>query len=51
MLLYQAARKPKRLIWLREGHIDGRDEAMVGRVLNAATQALADLKEEGVVGE
>ena len=51
MLLYQAAREPKRLIWLREGHISSRDEALLGRVLSAATQALADLKEEGVVGE
>lgn len=38
--LYAAAREPKQLIWLEEGHISSRDPALLGRVLEAAVQAL-----------
>ncbi|UCC73782.1 MAG: hypothetical protein JSV86_04260 [Gemmatimonadota bacterium] len=43
--LYAAARQPKRLIWLEEGHISSRNEALLERVLQAAVQAL---KEQGM---
>jgi fermentation-respiration switch protein FrsA (DUF1100 family) len=39
--LYEAAHEPKQLIWLEEGHISSRDEALLGRVLQAAVEALA----------
>ncbi len=39
--LYEAAHEPKQLIWLDEGHISSRDEALLGRVLRAAVAALA----------
>lgn len=38
--LYDAARPPKRLIWLDEGHISSRDEALLERVLQTAVEAL-----------
>ncbi len=41
--LYSTAREPKQLIWLDEGHISSRDEELLGRVLQAAVQALADV--------
>ncbi len=41
--LYSTAREPKQLIWLDEGHISSRDEEQLGRVLQAAVQALADV--------
>jgi fermentation-respiration switch protein FrsA (DUF1100 family) len=44
--LYQAARPPKRLIWLDEGHISSRDEALLERVLQAAVEALASMVED-----
>ncbi len=40
--LYEAARQPKRLIWLDEGHISSRDAALLKRVLEAAVGALED---------
>ena len=40
-VLYETAREPKQLIWLDEGHISSRDEALLGRVLQAAVAALA----------
>ena len=46
-LLYDAARHPKRMIWLPEGHISSRDQALLGRVLQAAVTALADLSTDG----
>ncbi len=39
-MLFEAARQPKQLIWLEEGHISSRDPAMLERVLQAAVQAL-----------
>jgi fermentation-respiration switch protein FrsA (DUF1100 family) len=41
--LYQAAREPKRLIWLDEGHITPRNPELLSRVLDAAAEALVDL--------
>ncbi len=41
-LLYDAAGEPKRLIWLDEGHISSRNEALLARVLEAAVQALQE---------
>ncbi len=40
-VLYEEARPPKQLVWLDEGHISSRDEALLGRVLEAAVRALA----------
>jgi fermentation-respiration switch protein FrsA (DUF1100 family) len=39
--LYDAAGKPKRLIWLDEGHISSRNPELVARVLTAAAGALS----------
>lgn len=44
--LYQAAREPKRLIWLDEGHISSRNPELLSRVLDAAAEALVDLSRE-----
>lgn len=38
--LYAAAREPKTLIWLDEGHIRPRDHELIQRVLRAAYEAL-----------
>ncbi len=38
--LYGAAREPKRLIWLDEGHIRPRNQELIRRVLRAAYEAL-----------
>ncbi len=38
--LYGAAREPKRLIWLDEGHIRPRNTELIRRVLRAAYEAL-----------
>lgn len=38
--LYEAAGEPKRLIWLEEGHIRPRNERLLKRVLQAASDAL-----------
>jgi hypothetical protein len=43
--LFAAAREPKQLIWLEEGHISSRDPALLGRVLEAAVQALEETGE------
>lgn len=43
-LLYAAAGEPKRLIWLDTGHISPRNEALLDQVLQAAVDALADLR-------
>jgi hypothetical protein len=40
--LYDAAGRPKQLLWLDEGHISPRDRALVARVLAAAVRALED---------
>jgi fermentation-respiration switch protein FrsA (DUF1100 family) len=42
-LLYEAAREPKRLIWLDAGHISSRNPESIERVLKAASQALSSL--------
>jgi hypothetical protein len=39
-VLFAAAREPKQLIWLEEGHITPRDPALLARVLEAAVGAL-----------
>ena len=39
-MLYDAARAPKRLAWLDEGHISSRDPQLLERVLQAAVEAL-----------
>ncbi len=44
-VLYEAARPPKQLIWLNEGHISSRDPELLRRVLVAATTALAELEQ------
>ncbi len=41
--LYHAAAEPKRLVWLPEGHISSRNEALLQRVLQAAVETLAEL--------
>lgn len=50
MLLYEAALEPKRLVWLEEGHISSRDRALLKRVLDAATVALAEVERERYAG-
>ncbi len=42
--LYGAAKQPKRLIWLPEGHISPRNPALLERVMLAAVEALAELE-------
>lgn len=42
--LYDAARPPKRLVWLETGHIRPQNSELLKRVLEAATVALADLE-------
>ena len=49
--LYDAAQEPKQLIWLDEGHISSRDPALLGRVLEAATRALARHEAESASSE
>lgn len=46
-LLYDAASHPKKMIWLPEGHISSRDQALLGRVLQAAVTALVDISADG----
>lgn len=46
LALYEEAREPKRLIWLDEGHISSRRPAMLERVLDAAADALVQLRGE-----
>lgn len=40
-VLYQAAREPKRLIWLEAGHISPTNPELIERVLRAAARALS----------
>ena len=47
--LYEAARQPKRLIWLPEGHISSRNPALLERVMLAAVEALAELEADSAV--
>jgi len=43
LALYEAAQEPKRLIWLKEGHISSRRPEMLERVLDAAAEALVEI--------
>ncbi|MGD2218040.1 MAG: prolyl oligopeptidase family serine peptidase [Gemmatimonadales bacterium] len=43
--LFAAARQPKQLIWLEEGHISSRDPALLERVLEAAVEAVEETGE------
>jgi fermentation-respiration switch protein FrsA (DUF1100 family) len=47
--LFEAARQPKRLIWLPEGHISPRNPALLERVMLAAVEALAELEADSAV--
>lgn len=44
--LYEAAREPRRLIWLDEGHIRPRNTELIRRVLRAAYEALIAVEEQ-----
>ena len=43
-LLYETAGHPKRLVWLDEGHISSRNEALLQRVLQTAVYSLDELR-------
>jgi hypothetical protein len=40
-VLYEAAREPKRLIWLEPGHVSSKDPVSIERTVRAAAQALS----------
>lgn len=51
LALYRAAREPKQLIWLDEGHISSRNAEQLQRVLDAAAAALIEISESPITPE